>query len=192
MPVIKFRIFPVVEEGSKEVGKGRSEQEQEEAFPSLGGNGAAGSVALPTHVFVQAGVGGLAAAVCAQMWQRLGAARPRFVIVEPARAACLMATARAGRPRAPAARPHRAAPLQAARHFRGAASVQRELRVNGVAALDRHGDRRERHIETKTQKKTHARTWPGSVSSCSRNTPSLVILPSAYTAARRSRAQNPR
>ena len=38
--------------------------------------------------------------------------------------------------------------------FRGAASVQRELRVNGVAALDRHGDRRERHIETKTQK-TH-------------------------------------
>ncbi|ANK81625.1 MAG: diaminopropionate ammonia-lyase [Rhizobiales bacterium NRL2] len=52
----------------------------------------------PTHVFVQAGVGGLAAAVCAAMWQRLGPARPRFVIVEPTRAACLMATARAGRP----------------------------------------------------------------------------------------------
>lgn len=49
----------------------------------------------PTHVFVQAGVGGLAAAVCARMWQRLGAARPRFVIVEPARAACLLASARA-------------------------------------------------------------------------------------------------
>lgn len=54
----------------------------------------------PTHVFVQAGVGGLAAAVCAAMWQRLGPERPRFVIVEPTRAACLMATARAGKPTA--------------------------------------------------------------------------------------------
>ncbi|MFC3229010.1 diaminopropionate ammonia-lyase [Marinibaculum pumilum] len=71
-----------------------------EVLDQVGGHGAAGSAALPTHVFVQAGVGGLAAAVCAQMWQRLGAARPRFVIVEPARAACLMATARAGRPTA--------------------------------------------------------------------------------------------
>jgi diaminopropionate ammonia-lyase len=52
----------------------------------------------PTHVFIQAGVGGLAAAVCARMWQALGPARPRFVIVEPERAACLLASAREGRP----------------------------------------------------------------------------------------------
>ena len=53
----------------------------------------------PTHVFIQAGVGGLAAAVCAQMWMTLGARRPRFVIVESDRAACLLESARAGRPR---------------------------------------------------------------------------------------------
>jgi len=44
---------------------------------------------LPTHVFVQGGVGGLAGAVCAHLWQSLGAERPRFVIVEPDRADCL-------------------------------------------------------------------------------------------------------
>ncbi len=54
----------------------------------------------PSHVFVQAGVGGLAAALCARLWQALGPRRPRFVIVEPARAACLLATARNGRPTA--------------------------------------------------------------------------------------------
>ncbi len=53
----------------------------------------------PTHVFVQAGVGGLAAAICAQMWMTLGARRPHFVIVEPEHAACLLASARAHGPR---------------------------------------------------------------------------------------------
>ncbi len=56
--------------------------------------------APPTHVFVQAGVGGLAAAVCARFWQAFGAHRPRLIIVEPERAACLLATAKAGRPTA--------------------------------------------------------------------------------------------
>ncbi|THF62238.1 diaminopropionate ammonia-lyase [Pseudothauera rhizosphaerae] len=54
--------------------------------------------APPTHVFVQGGVGGLAAAVCAQMWERLGDGRGRFVVVEPDKAACLYESARAGRP----------------------------------------------------------------------------------------------
>jgi diaminopropionate ammonia-lyase len=53
----------------------------------------------PTHVFIQAGVGGLAAAVCAQMWMTLGEGRPRFVIVESERAACLLESARADAPR---------------------------------------------------------------------------------------------
>ena len=52
----------------------------------------------PTHVFVQGGVGGLAAAVCGWFWERDGAARPRFVVVEPERADCLMRSARAGQP----------------------------------------------------------------------------------------------
>lgn len=53
---------------------------------------------VPSHVFIQGGVGGLAAAVTAQFWQRWGAARPRIVIVEPARADCLYQSALAGRP----------------------------------------------------------------------------------------------
>jgi len=51
----------------------------------------------PTHVFVQAGVGGFAAAVCAYFWERDAARRPVFVVVEPDRADCLLRSARQGR-----------------------------------------------------------------------------------------------
>ena len=64
----------------------------EEIFTQLPGG------AAPTHVFLQAGVGGMAAALCARFWQRWAAARPRLVVVEPERAACLYESARAGRP----------------------------------------------------------------------------------------------
>ena len=50
----------------------------------------------PTHVFVQAGVGGIAAAVAGHLALVLGDRRPLFVVVEPARAACLLETAKAG------------------------------------------------------------------------------------------------
>ncbi|HYH22911.1 MAG TPA: diaminopropionate ammonia-lyase [Azospirillum sp.] len=52
----------------------------------------------PTHIFIQAGVGGLAAAVCGHLWELWGAERPRLVVVEPDKAACLFESARAGRP----------------------------------------------------------------------------------------------
>ncbi|CDX20131.1 2,3-diaminopropionate ammonia-lyase [Mesorhizobium plurifarium] len=52
----------------------------------------------PTHVFLQAGVGGFAAAVAGHLAIRLGEDRPKTIVVEPARAACVYATARAGRP----------------------------------------------------------------------------------------------
>ena len=52
----------------------------------------------PTHVFVQAGVGGVAAAVAAHLVDVSGDARPAVVVVEPSRAACLLASARAGHP----------------------------------------------------------------------------------------------
>ena len=42
-----------------------------------------------THAFVQAGVGGLAAAVAAVLWQRLGPNCPRLIVVEPERADCI-------------------------------------------------------------------------------------------------------
>lgn len=52
----------------------------------------------PSHVFVQGGVGGLAAAVADQLWEQYGADRPRVVVVEPDNAACLYESARAGTP----------------------------------------------------------------------------------------------
>ncbi len=51
----------------------------------------------PTHVFIQGGVGGVAAAVSVQMRARLDPA-PDVVVVEPERAACLLASAAAGTP----------------------------------------------------------------------------------------------
>lgn len=50
----------------------------------------------PTHIFVQAGVGGLAAAVCSYFWERDGGDRPVFVVVEPDRANCLAQSAKTG------------------------------------------------------------------------------------------------
>ncbi|MGI9338115.1 MAG: diaminopropionate ammonia-lyase [Gammaproteobacteria bacterium] len=55
---------------------------------------------LPSHLFAQGGVGGFAAAMCARFWHRLGKARGRFAVVEPDMAACLLASARAGKSRA--------------------------------------------------------------------------------------------
>jgi len=53
----------------------------------------------PTHVFIQGGVGGAAAAVSVQVRARFGSA-PRLVVVEPDRAACLLASAELGEPTA--------------------------------------------------------------------------------------------
>jgi len=53
---------------------------------------------LPTHLFVPGAVGGLAAAVVAQLWESFGAARPRIVVVEPTRADCISRSLAAGRP----------------------------------------------------------------------------------------------
>jgi diaminopropionate ammonia-lyase len=52
----------------------------------------------PTHVFIQAGVGGLAAATAGFLALSYGADRPVFTVVEPRRAACLYESARAGAP----------------------------------------------------------------------------------------------
>ncbi|UXI04702.1 diaminopropionate ammonia-lyase [Photobacterium sp. TY1-4] len=54
--------------------------------------------AIPTHVFIQGGVGGLASAVCGYFWDLWGKKRPRLIIVEPEQANCLQQSARAGKP----------------------------------------------------------------------------------------------
>ncbi|WP_448952333.1 diaminopropionate ammonia-lyase [Labrys neptuniae] len=51
----------------------------------------------PTHLFVQAGVGGIAAALGAHAALVLGANRPKLVVVEPSLSACLFASVEAGR-----------------------------------------------------------------------------------------------
>ncbi|MFQ3622935.1 MAG: pyridoxal-phosphate dependent enzyme, partial [Acetobacteraceae bacterium] len=54
----------------------------------------------PTHLFVQGGVGGVAAAVAAQSAARFGADAPRLIVCEPDRFDCLLRSARAGAPTA--------------------------------------------------------------------------------------------
>jgi len=51
----------------------------------------------PTHVFVQAGVGGLAAAVIGYLWAVLPE-RPTFIVVEPRSADCWFQSNQAGKP----------------------------------------------------------------------------------------------
>jgi diaminopropionate ammonia-lyase len=54
----------------------------------------------PTHVFIQGGVGGAAAAVSVQSrsrWSNQPGEPPALIVVEPERAACLLESARAGR-----------------------------------------------------------------------------------------------
>ncbi|MEO1108007.1 MAG: diaminopropionate ammonia-lyase [Pseudomonadota bacterium] len=50
----------------------------------------------PTHVFLQGGVGGLAAGVAAALRQYWGESSPHVIIVEPELAACLFESAKAG------------------------------------------------------------------------------------------------
>jgi len=52
----------------------------------------------PTHVFVQSGVGGVAAAVAGHLAVVLGEGRPIFTVVDPERAACIVESAKAGHP----------------------------------------------------------------------------------------------
>lgn len=52
----------------------------------------------PSHIFVQGGVGGLAAAACAYSWLLLGKRAPIVVVVEPDRADCLYQSAKVGHP----------------------------------------------------------------------------------------------
>ncbi len=49
-----------------------------------------------SHVILQGGVGGFAAGVLSYFWERLGARRPVFVVVEPQQADCLYQSAQLG------------------------------------------------------------------------------------------------
>lgn len=53
---------------------------------------------IPTHVFIQGGVGGLASDVTGYFWDLWGEKRPRIIVVEPEQANCLQESAKAGHP----------------------------------------------------------------------------------------------
>ncbi|MGH1542738.1 MAG: diaminopropionate ammonia-lyase [Arenicella sp.] len=53
---------------------------------------------IPTHVFIQAGCGGLACAVGGYFWDLWAEKRPRLIIVEPEKANCLQESAMRGSP----------------------------------------------------------------------------------------------
>ena len=55
-------------------------------------------VGPPSHIFLQAGVGGMAAATCGQFWQAFEGCRPKTILVEPDNAACWFASLEAGEP----------------------------------------------------------------------------------------------
>ncbi len=61
----------------------------DEAFEQIGGR-------EPTHVFIQCGVGSLAASLQAFLLERFGSRRPMLVTVEPTRAACFYESIAAG------------------------------------------------------------------------------------------------
>lgn len=67
-----------------------------QGYTVLVGEALAALPRLPTHVFLQAGVGGFAAAVAGHLALVLGEERPHVTIVEPDRAACVYASAKAG------------------------------------------------------------------------------------------------
>ena len=50
-----------------------------------------------THVFLQGGVGGLAAGITSYLWEHFAEQRPTFIIVEPVQADCLYQSAIAGK-----------------------------------------------------------------------------------------------
>lgn len=51
-----------------------------------------------SHVVLQGGVGGMAAGIVSALWDRFGAQRPCFIVVEPEQADCLLQSAVEGRP----------------------------------------------------------------------------------------------
>ena len=100
---------------------------------------------MPSHVFVQAGVGGLAAALAARFSVIAGSDQPRAIIVEPEGAACLLASATAGRPTEIVGRePSTMGRLDCYRPSIIADEVLRVLAHGYVAISDRDADRARR------------------------------------------------
>ncbi len=102
--IVSDTAWPGYEDVPRDVMQGYAvlAMEAEEAIEAKSSEVAAGSredfasknkSAKPTHVFVQGGVGGIAAAVLSYRWEKYGASRPKLIVVEPDKAACLYESA---------------------------------------------------------------------------------------------------
>jgi diaminopropionate ammonia-lyase len=91
---------------------------------------------LPTHVFLQGGVGGLAAGVSGIFSEVYGHNRPKFIIVEPETAACLMESALRFEPSSVGGDLHTEMHMLAAGEASAAAWPILQSRIDGFMAID--------------------------------------------------------
>ncbi|MBV8618629.1 MAG: diaminopropionate ammonia-lyase [Curvibacter sp.] len=93
--VISDTSYPGYEEVPRDVMQGYSTIAAELVEQTGARAGEAGAY---THVFLQGGVGGMAAGLASYLWEFHGPQRPCFIVVEPAQADCLLQSALQGRP----------------------------------------------------------------------------------------------
>jgi len=106
MLVVSDHAYPGYEKIPRDVMQGYSTL-VEEVISQLATEGVSrGSAPKLTHVFLQGGVGGFAAAVLSYLWELYGAERPIGVVVEPHGADCIYRSAEAGKPTPVPGTPH--------------------------------------------------------------------------------------
>ena len=91
---------------------------------------------MPTHVFTQGGVGGLAAGVVGVFSDILGKNRPTFIVVEPETASCLMESALRFQPSGVAGDLHTEMHMLAAGEASSAAWPVLQRRIDAFMAID--------------------------------------------------------
>jgi len=91
---------------------------------------------FPTHVFLQGGVGGLAAGVAGVLSEVMGEQRPTFIVVEPENASCLMESALRFEPSSVGGDLHTEMHMLAAGEASSAAWPVLQRRVDAFMAID--------------------------------------------------------
>jgi len=92
--------------------------------------------AMPTHVFIQGGVGGLTAGVVGVLTDIFGPNRPTFIVVEPETAACLMESALRFQPSAVSGDLHTEMRMLAAGEASPAAWPVLQRRIDAFMAIE--------------------------------------------------------
>ena len=106
MRVVSDHAYPGYEQIPRDVMQGYSTVIEEVTDELMPGGILRESEPSLTHVFVQAGVGGFAAAVFSYLWEMYGTERPIGIVVEPHGADCIYRSAEAGEPTPVPGMPH--------------------------------------------------------------------------------------